>query len=134
MGDPKILIRKRKGKEHEGTSQIEISFSQTQEEFISFQDFDLETKFEQSLLRSNYESELKQVEINPNRLQSYLLDSLWKNLQNTVKTKERNITMQTPQPPFPSIVQNPLFAQNPPRDMVARFAALDFPAGLHDLP
>ena len=112
----------------EGTSQIEWSFSQTQEEFLSFQDFDLETKFEQSLLRSKSESYLKQLEINPNRLQSYLLDSLWKYLQNTVKIEEINIAIQTPQPPVPSIVQNP------PRAMDARFDPLALPAVLHDLP
>ena len=78
--DPKSLIRKRKRKEWEGTSQIERSFSQTQEEFLSFQDFDLETNFEQFFLRYKSKSYLKQVEINPNGLQSYLLDSLWKNL------------------------------------------------------
>ena len=94
----------------------------------------METKFEQYFLRSKYESDLKQVEINPNRLQSYLPNSLWKNLQNTVKAEERNPIIQTLQPPVSSIVQNPLVAQNPPRSMDARFSPLDLPVVLHDLP
>ena len=100
----------------------------------------METKFEKSLLRSKSESDLKQVEINPNILYSYILDSLWKNLQNTVKTKERNPIIQTLQPPVSSVVQNPPVDQNPPiaqnlpRAMVARFSPLALDDVLHDLP
>ena len=44
------LIRRRRGKEQVGISQIERSFSQNQEEFHSFQYFELEINFERSLL------------------------------------------------------------------------------------
>ena len=53
-----ILIRRSSGKERINTSKIEGPFSQ--EVFHSFQDFHWETSFERSLLRSKYESDLKQ--------------------------------------------------------------------------
>ena len=77
---------------------------------------------------------MKQVEISPNRQQSYLLDFFWKNLQDTVKTKERNPLIQTSQPLIPSIVQNPLVIRNPSRAMAARFVPLALSIVLHDLP
>ena len=46
------LIRHRCGKEQVGTSQVERSFSQNQEEFHSLQEFELETNFKRSLLKS----------------------------------------------------------------------------------
>ena len=76
MEDLKILIRKRRGKEQVDTSKIEQSFSQTQEEFLIFQDLDLDLKFEQSLLRYKSESDLKKVVVDQSRFHSYLLDSL----------------------------------------------------------
>ena len=54
-----ILIRHRCGKEQVGTSQIERSSSQNQEEFLSFQYFELEINFERTLLKSKSESDLK---------------------------------------------------------------------------
>ena len=84
-----MYIRKRRGKEKVATSQIERYFSQTQEDFFSFKYFQLDAKFEQNFLSSKYESDLKQVEISPNILQYYLLDSLCKNLQDNVNKEEK---------------------------------------------
>ena len=52
MQNPKSVIRRIRGREQAGTSQAERSFSQNQEEFHSFQEFEWETIFERSLLRS----------------------------------------------------------------------------------
>ena len=57
--NPESLIRRRRGKKQVGISQIERSSSQTQEKFLSFHYFKLETKFEQYFLRSKSESKLK---------------------------------------------------------------------------
>ena len=111
-----------------------MSSSQNQEEFHSFQDLELETNFERSLLRSKSELDLKQTELNPDRLQSYLLDSLSHNLQNIVKTEENNPLIQTFQPHIHSPVGSHLTIQNHPRPMAAIFSHLAFTAMLHDLP
>ena len=69
-----------------------------------------------------------------------MLDSLWQNLQNSVKVEERNPVVQNLQPYIPQIVQTapafkaPPFVPNPPRPMEARFSPLALPAVLHDLP
>ena len=134
MENPEILIRRRHGKEQINTSQVESSFSHNQEEFHSFQDFDLETNFERSLLRSKSESDLKQAEINPDRLQSYFLDSLWHSLQDTIKTEESNPLIHTFEPHIPSLVQIHHGIPNPPRPMASIFSPLALPVVLHDLP
>ena len=83
---------------------------------------------------------MKNIELNPSRLESYLLDSLWKNLQNSGKTGARNPTFHNFQPYISLIVQDPLALQaplvvpNPHRPMVARFSPLDFSPALHDIP
>ena len=77
-----------------------------------------------NLLRTKSESNLKDTEFNPRRLESYLLDSLWRYLQQT--TKAETSTSQNTQ-----TSSNPM---NPPRPMAARFAPLHLPAVLHDLP
>ena len=106
----------------------------------SFQDFGWETNVERSLLKSKSESDLKETKINPSRLESYLLDSIWHNLQNSVKTEGRNPLVQRFQPYIPPTVQTPPSFQapplvpNPPRQMAARFAPLVLPVVLHDLP
>ena len=51
MDDPEIIIRKGKGNDQEGTSQLEIYFSLSQEDILSLQDLDFYIKFEQSLLK-----------------------------------------------------------------------------------
>ena len=88
--NPEILLRNR-AKEQIDISQFGASSSQ---EFHSIQDFGWETNFERSLLKSKFESDLKETKINPSRLESYVLDSLWKNLQNSVKTEEINPVVQ----------------------------------------
>ena len=91
-------------------------------------------------MKSKSEYDLKETEINPSRLESYLLDSLWRNLQNYVKTEERNPVVQSFQPYIPPTVQTPPTFQAPPcvpnplRLMAARFAPLALPVVLHDLP
>ena len=76
-------------------------------------------------MKSKSESDLKNVEFNPRRLESYLLDSLWRDLQQSAKVEER---------PIVKIIQNFSVPSNPPRPMAARFAPLQLPIVLHDLP
>ena len=76
------------------------------------------------LLRTKSESDLKNTEFNPRRLESYLLYSLWRDLQQSSKVKSS--TSEHTQ-----ISSVPL---NPPRPMAARFSPLRLPAVLHDLP
>ena len=64
------------------------------------------TNFEISLLKSKSKSELKNKKLNPNRLDSYLLDSIWKNLQRSNNTGARNPTFQNFQPCTPLVAQN----------------------------
>ena len=136
MENQKILFRSR-GKEKINISQFGASSSQ---EFHSIQDFGWESNFERSLLKSKSEPDLKDTQINPSRLESYLLNSLWQNLQHSLKVEERNPVVQNLQPYIPQNVQTPLafqappFVPNPPRPMVARFYPLALPAILHDLP
>ena len=73
MNHPKSLFRSR-GKEKINISQFGASSSQ---EFHSIQDFGWKTNFEILLLKSKSESDLKDAQINPSRLESHLLDSLW---------------------------------------------------------
>ena len=77
------------------------------------------------MLKSKSESDLKNDEFNPRRLESYLLDSLWRDLQQSAKVEEALIVQN---------IQNSLVPPNPPRPMASRFAPLRFPAVLHDLP
>ena len=91
--------------------------------------------------KSKYEYDLKKVEINPSRLESYLLYSLWKNLQNLVKTEQTTSTAQKFQLHTPPPIQNPPVFQtlplvpSPPRPIfAARFSPLALPVVLHDLP
>ena len=76
-------------------------------------------------MKSKYEYDLENVEFNPRRLESYLLDSLWIDLQCSAKVEEAHILQN---------IQNSLVPQIPPRPMVARFAPLRLLAVLHDLP
>ena len=97
------------------------------------------TNFERSLLKSKFESNLKETKINPSRLESYLLDSLWKTLQKSVKTEERNPIVQIFHPYIPPTIQTPPAFQappcvpNPPRLMAAKFSPLSLHVVLHDL-
>ena len=93
--------------------------------FYSTLDQEWEINVEKGLLKSKYEYDLKNVEFNPRGLESYLLDSLWRDLQQSTKVEERLI-VQT--------IQISSVHPNPPRPMVARFAPLHLPAVLHDLP
>ena len=58
-------------------------------------------------MKSKSESDLKETQINTNRLESYLLDSLWHSLQNSMKPEERNHVVQIFHPYIPPNVQNP---------------------------
>ena len=86
MDDPSRLFRN-KGKE-----QFDIpKFGDlSTEEFHSIHDSLWEPNFERSLLKSKSEYDLKDTKLNPSMLESYLLDSLWKNLQNFGGTGVRN--------------------------------------------
>ena len=69
-------------------SQIERSLFK--EELCSFKDLDLGVNVGKSLLRLKSELDINKTKINLNRFESYLLDSLWHNLQNTVKSEGNN--------------------------------------------
>ena len=75
-------------------------------------------------MRTKFESGLKNTKFNPHRLESYLLDSLWRDLQQT--TKVETFTSQN--------TQSSSVPVNPPRPMEARFSPLRLPPLLHDLP
>ena len=84
-----------------------------------------EINVEKSLLKSKYESDLKDDEFNPRRLEYYLLDSLWRDLQQSAKVEEE---------PFVQNIQNLLVPPIPPRPMATRFSPLHLHVVLHDLP
>ena len=91
--------------------------------------------------KSKSEFDLKKVETNPSRLESYLLDALWLNLETSMKAKETAPILQNFQFPSSQLVLNPPAihpappAPNPLVPMAAaRFAPLALPAALHDLP
>ena len=63
-----------------------------------------------------------------------MLESLWHNLQDIVKTEENNPLIQTFQPHIPNPVQIHHVIPNPPRPMASRFFPLVLPVVLHDLP
>ena len=77
MEDPEKLFKK-KDKEKIDISLFGASSSQ---DFHSILDQEWEINVEKGFLKSKSESDLKNVEFNPRRLESYLLDSLWKDLQ-----------------------------------------------------
>ena len=70
--DPEKLFKK-KNKEKLGFPLFEASSSQV--------DPGWEVNVGKNLLRTKSESDLKNIEFNPRRLESYLLDSLWRDLQ-----------------------------------------------------
>ena len=88
MDNPNKLLRN-KGKDQVDIPQFGNSSTL---EFHSIQYSMWETNFEISLLNSKSESDLKNTELNPSRLESYLLYSVWKNLQNSEKTCAINPT------------------------------------------
>ena len=77
------------------------------------------------LLKSKSESDLKNNKFNPHKLESYLLDSLWRDPQQSTKVEETLVIQNT---------QNSSVPMNPPRPMAARFSPLCFPVVLHDFP
>ena len=81
LEDPEKIFKK-KDKEKIDISLFGASSSQY---FHSIFDKKWEINVEKGLLKSKYESDLKNVEFNPWRLESYLLDSLWRDLQQSTK-------------------------------------------------
>ena len=77
------------------------------------------------MLKYKSESDLKNAEFNPHRLESYLLDSLWRYLQQFAKVEETLVVQNT---------QNSSVPLNLLRPMATKFAPLCFPSLLHDLP
>ena len=126
-----------KGKVKINISQFGTSSSQ---EFQSIQDLGKEIKFQMSLMKSKYEYDLRKNGITTRRLESYLLDSLWRNLLNYMKSEERNLVVRSFQPHILPVVQTPPAFQapplipNPPRQMDTRFAPLALPVVFHDIP
>ena len=110
---------KRKDKEKLGFPLFGASSSQD-----SPVDPEWEASVGRSFLKTKSESDLKNTEFNSRRLESYFLDSLWRDLQQTTKV-ETFVVQNTQKSSVPL---------NPPRPMAARFAPLRFPALLHNLP
>ena len=121
MKDPEFFFKK-KDKEKVDISLFGASSSQN---FHSIFDKKWEINIEKGLLKSKSESDLENIEFNPQRLDSYLLDSLWRDLQQSAKVEEAPIIQN---------IQNSSVPQIPPRPMAARFAPLHLPTVLHDLP
>ena len=74
MENPELLFRHKTGKNKATSSQTKQSLFQ--EYFHSFSDVDLGLNITKPLLISKSDTYLKKIEINPKRLESYLLDSL----------------------------------------------------------
>ena len=72
MENPESLFRHKTGKNKATTSQTERSLFK--EYFHSFSNVDLGLNITKPLLKSKLDSNLKQIEINPKRIESYLLD------------------------------------------------------------
>ena len=121
MEYPEKLFKKR------DKEKIDISLfgASSSQDFHSTLDQEWEINVEKCLLRSKSESDLKNIEFNPRILESYLLDSLWRDLQQSTKVEERSIVQ---------IIQNSSVPPNPPRPMAAKFSPLRLPIVLHDLP
>ena len=81
LEDPEKLF-KRKDKEKIGFSLFGASSSQD-----SPIDPEWEVNVGRSLLKTKSESDLKNTEFNSRRLESYFLDSLWRDLQETTKVE-----------------------------------------------
>ena len=135
-------FRHRTGKNKATTSQTKRSLFQ--EYFHGFSYADLGLNITKPLLISKSYEYFKKKEINPKRLESYLLDSLWNNLQNPIKFEETTPLFQTHQQPIsspvhippqnPPVLKNTPTVPNPTSLMAARFAPLAFPVVLNDLP
>ena len=82
----KIIYEKRQRK-------IDISlFGASSSQYLhSILDQEWEIKIEKALLKSKYEFDLENVEFNHRRLESYLLDSLWRDIQQYEKVEEAPI-------------------------------------------
>ena len=79
--DPEKLF-KRKNKEKLSFPLFGASSSQDSHIYLEW-----EVKAGKNLLRTKSESDLKNTEFDPRRLASHLLDSLWRDLQQTPKVK-----------------------------------------------
>ena len=77
MEDPEKLFRKR------DKEKIDISLfgASSSQDFHSILDQEWEINVDKGLLKYRSEYDLKNVDFNPHRLEYYLLDSLWRDLQ-----------------------------------------------------
>ena len=121
LEDPEKLFKK-KDKEKIDISLFGASSSRDSHS-IFYQEW--EFNIVKGLLKSKSESDIKNDEFNPCRLESYLLDSLWRDLQQSAKVEETLVIQNT---------QNSSIPLNPPRPMAARFDPLRLHVVLHDLP
>ena len=121
MEDLEKLFKK-KDKEKVDISLFGASSSQN---FHSIFDQKWEIDIEKGLLKSKSESNLENIEFNSRRLESYLLDSLWRDLQQSAKVEEAPIIQN---------IQNSSVPPIPPKQMAAIFSPLRLPVVLHDLP
>ena len=91
MEDPEKLFKK-KDKEKIDFSLFGASSSRNSHSIF---DQEWEVNIEKGLLKSKSESDLKNTEFNPHGLESYLLDSLWRYLQQTAKVEETLVVQNT---------------------------------------
>ena len=84
MEDPEKLFKK----EQKEKVDISLFHASSSQNFHSIFDKKWEIDIEKGLLKSKSESDLENIEFNPWLLESYLLDSLWRDLQQSAKVEE----------------------------------------------
>ena len=78
-------IFRNRNKENLNISLFDTSSSQDLHNIV---ESEWENSVEILLTKSKSKFDLNKVDISPSRLESYLLDSLWKNLETSAKTKK----------------------------------------------
>ena len=97
MENPERILRSR-NKEKVNSSLFGTSSSQ---DLHDIPESEWETNVEKVLSKSKLESDLKKVENNPSRLESYLLDALWLDLETSAKAKKAVTFFRTSSFPTP---------------------------------
>ena len=67
---------------------ISLFDTSSSQDLHNIPEFEWETSVEKVLSKSKFEFDLKKAETKPSRLESYLLDSLWLNLETSMKARK----------------------------------------------
>ena len=102
MEDPERILRNR-NKEKSGSPLFDTSSSQY---FYGLVEPEWGDRAEIPLTKSKSEFDLRKARVDPNTLQSYLLDSLWLNLETPPKAKGISSIFQNTQVPNLLFVSN----------------------------